>query len=180
MSDMSRTPDSDICMVRGMGVADSVSTSMDSRKFLQPLFVLHAEALLLVDDDQPQIVRVHVAARAAGACPRAPARRLWRSPRASAFCCSGVRKRESTSTVTPEGVEALSLKEVVVLPGQNGGGHQYGTLFAVHHALERRPDGHLGLAEAHIAAEQPVHGLGTLHIVLDHHRCSGAGRRSRS
>ncbi len=56
---------------------------------------------------------------------------------------------------------------LVVLPGQNGGGHQYGALFAVHHALERRPDGHLGLAEAHIAAEQPVHGLGTLHIVLD-------------
>ena len=28
MSDISRTPDSDICMVRGMGVADNVSTSM--------------------------------------------------------------------------------------------------------------------------------------------------------
>ena len=58
---MSRTPDSDICMVRGMGVAESVSTSMTFAQVLQLLFVAHAEALFLVDDDQAQVVRVHIA-----------------------------------------------------------------------------------------------------------------------
>ena len=56
---------------------------------------------------------------------------------------------------------------LVVLPGQDGGGHQNGALLAVGDALEGRPQGHLGLAEAHVAAQQPVHGGLALHVVLD-------------
>ena len=55
----------------------------------------------------------------------------------------------------------------VVLPGQHGGGHQNGGLLVVQHALHHGPEGHLGLAVAHIAAQQPVHGGGPLHIPLD-------------
>ena len=40
-------------------------------------------------------------------------------------------------------------------------------LLAVHHALEGGAQGHLRLAEAHIAAQQPVHGRRPLHVVLD-------------
>ena len=54
-----------------------------------------------------------------------------------------------------------------VLAGQQGGGHQHGGLVAVLDRLEDGPDGHLGLAEADVAADQPVHGLGPLHVGLD-------------
>ena len=54
-----------------------------------------------------------------------------------------------------------------MLPGQDGGGHQDGALLSGGHALEGRPQGHLGLAEAHVPAEQPVHGGLALHVVLD-------------
>ena len=35
------------------------------------------------------------------------------------------------------------------------------------HALKRRAQGNLGLAKAHVAAQQAVHGLGRLHVSLD-------------
>ena len=47
---MSRRPESDICSVRGIGVADSESTSTSSRSCAQQLLLRDAEALLLVDD----------------------------------------------------------------------------------------------------------------------------------
>ena len=53
-----------------------------------------------------------------------------------------------------------------VLAGQQGGGHQHGRLVAVLHGLEHGPDGHLGLAEPHVAADQAVHRLGPLHVGL--------------
>jgi hypothetical protein len=46
---------------------------------------------------------------------------------------------------------------VVVLLRQNGGLHEHGHLPPTHHRLERRPDGHLGFAKAHITTNQPVH-----------------------
>ena len=55
----------------------------------------------------------------------------------------------------------------IVLLGQRRGGYQDGGLLAVQDALHHRPQGHLRLAEAHIAAQQPVHGHGFLHIGLD-------------
>ncbi len=44
-----------------------------------------------------------------------------------------------------------------MLPRQNCGGGKDGALLAAHHALERRPQRHLGFADADIAAEQAVH-----------------------
>ena len=54
----------------------------------------------------------------------------------------------------------------VVLQRQNGGGHQHCHLFAVGCGLEGSPNGDFCLAEAHIAAHQPVHGIAFLHIGL--------------
>ena len=48
---MSRKPSSDMCSVRGIGVAVIVSTSTVWRIGLEPLFDADAEALLFVDDD---------------------------------------------------------------------------------------------------------------------------------
>ena len=59
---MSRMPSSAMCSVRGIGVAESVSTSTVGAQRLEPLLVLHAEALLLVDDDEAEVREAHVLA----------------------------------------------------------------------------------------------------------------------
>ncbi len=56
---------------------------------------------------------------------------------------------------------------LIVLLSKHRGGHQNRRLLSVHDGLHNRPEGHLGFAEAHVAAEQPVHGGGGLHIPLD-------------
>ena len=56
----SRTPVSDMCSVRGMGVAESVSTSTSFFSCLQPLLVAHAEALLFVHHHQPEVGELEV------------------------------------------------------------------------------------------------------------------------
>ena len=58
-------------------------------------------------------------------------------------------------------------ERLVVLLRQDGGGAQHHDLLAVLAALEGRAQGHLGLAEAHVSAEQAVHGLSGLHVGLD-------------
>ena len=55
----------------------------------------------------------------------------------------------------------------IVLPGQDGGGHQDGGLLTVQHALHHGPEGHLRLSVTHVAAQQPVHGHRALHVPLD-------------
>ena len=50
---------------------------------------------------------------------------------------------------------------------QNRCRHEYRHLLAVHSGLVSGTDSHLGLAKAHIAAKQPVHGLFLFHIHLD-------------
>ena len=66
--DMSRTPASAMCSVRGMGVAVSVSTSTSARSCLSRSLWRHAEALLLVDDDQAQVLEAARPSGAGGAC----------------------------------------------------------------------------------------------------------------
>ena len=84
-------------------------------------------------------------------------------PRGSPPAAWGVRNRESSSTFT--GKPSIRAQDgLVVLPGQDGGGHQQRALLAVGDALEGGPQGHLGLAEAHVAAQQPVHGDRPLHV----------------
>ena len=54
-----------------------------------------------------------------------------------------------------------------MLLGQNGRRDKNGRLLSVQNAFHDRPEGHLRLAEAHVAAEQPVHRDRPLHILLD-------------
>ncbi len=58
-------------------------------------------------------------------------------------------------------------ERLVMLAGQDGRGTKDGDLLAVHDRLEGGPDGDLRLSVADVAAEQPVHGRGRLHIRLD-------------
>ena len=57
-------------------------------------------------------------------------------------------------------------KIIVMLLRQHRRGHQNRHLLPVHHTFERRANRHLRLAKSHVAANQPVHRLGPLHVRL--------------
>ncbi len=98
---MSRTPDRLICMVRGMGVAERVSTSMDSRRFLNCSLWATPKRCSSSMITSP---------RSCGFTSRESSRWVPTStatdpsnPARAASCWAGVRKRLSTSTATPKG-----------------------------------------------------------------------------
>ena len=77
------------------------------------------------------------------------------------------RGEEPGEHLDPQRVAGEAVGEgLVVLLGQQRGGHQHGHLLAVLHRLEGSPQRHLGLAEAHVAAHQPVHRVLGLHVAL--------------
>ena len=124
-----------------------------------------AEALFLVHDQQAQILERHVLLQqlvGADEHIHLPRRRAAQR----VFLLLG--RAEPGEHVDIDGKTAESLfRRHIVLPGQNGGRHQHRHLFAVQHTLHGGPQGHLRFTEAHVAAEQPVHGLGRFHIALD-------------
>ena len=85
--------------VRGMGGGGEGEHVGGLAHLLELLLLGHAEALLLVDDDQPQVVELHVFAHqpwvptTMSMLPRFTFRRIW-------SCCLEVRNRESSSTST--------------------------------------------------------------------------------
>ena len=80
-----------------------------------------------------------------------------RSPSTTAFCSFGLRKRESSSTRAGKRAEAVA-EGVEVLLGEHGRRHEHRHLAAVGHGLERGAQRDLGLAVAHVARHEPVHG----------------------
>ena len=129
------------------------------------LFLLrHAEALLFVDDHQAQVVEFHVlgyqpvGAHQIHTAPLHPAKDL-------VLLLGGAEPGEQFHVHR----EALhSAKDgLVMLPGKDGGRHQDGALLPGGDTLERRSQGHLGFAESHVAAQQPIHGYVPFHVVLD-------------
>ena len=57
-----------ISSVRGIGVAVSVSTSTSALQLLDLLLVADAEALLLVDHEQAEVLELRCPRTAAGGC----------------------------------------------------------------------------------------------------------------
>ena len=132
---------------------------------LELLLVLHAKALFLVDDHQAQVLGVHVgrkqAVRADEHINRALGKRLERALLLR-------RRAKAAEHLDLQAKRGKALKEcLVVLLGQNGRGAEHHDLAAGVHALKRCAQGDLGLAKAHVAAQQAVHGLGRLHVRLD-------------
>ena len=129
------------------------------------LLVLHTKALLLVDDHHAQVLGVHIgrkqAVRADEHINRALGKRLERALLLR-------RGTEAAEHLDLQAKRGKTLKEcLVVLLGQNGRGAEHHDLAAGVHALKRRAQSDLGLAETHVAAQQAIHGLGRLHVGLD-------------
>ena len=136
---------------------------------LEALLVGHAEALLLVYDDQSKVLERYVL--------------LYQAVRTDAYVDAALGEAldhgplllprpEAAQHVDSHRVGAQALGEGdVVLLGQHSGRSQDGHLFAVHDGLERRPERHLRLAVPHVSAHKSVHGAGALHVAL--HRDDG-------
>ena len=132
---------------------------------LELFLMLHAKALLLVDDHQAQVLGVHIGrkqtVRADEHIDRALGKRLE---------CALLLRRgtEAAEHLDLQAKRGKALKEcLVVLLGQNGRGAEHHDLAARVNALKGRAQGDLGLAKAHVTAQQAVHGLGRLHVGLD-------------
>ena len=143
-------------------------------QLLDLLLVAHAEALLLVHHQQAEVLEHDVVGQepvgADDDVDLAGAQPLGHLPR--------LRGREEPGQhLDAHGVAGEAVAEgLVVLLGQQRGGHQHRHLLAVLHRLEGGPDGDLGLSEAHIAAHQAVHRVALLHVTLhlgDRHELVG-------
>jgi hypothetical protein len=134
-------------------------------QLLEPFLLGDAEALLLVDDDEPEVLPLHaLGEQRVGADHDVDGAR-------------GEPVEDPTSVLVGdepgqrldldgEAGEAL-LEGLEVLLREDRGGHQHGDLLAVEHRLAGRADRDLGLAEPDVTGEQPVHRQRRLHVALD-------------
>lgn len=134
-------------------------------ELLQLLLVLDAEALFLVDDDQAQVLELRLGGeepvgaddQVDGALSEPFERRLGLG--------LGL---EAAQRPYVDGELGVPLGErAEVLLDQEGRGDEDGDLLAVLDRLEGRAHRDLRLAVADVAADQPVHGHGLLHVLLD-------------
>ena len=82
------------------------------------------------------------------------------------FCSAWLTNRRQHPHRDRERREPLAERDEVLL-GEERRRHEHGDLLALHHGLERRAHGDLGLAEPDVAADEPIHRLGQLHVGLD-------------
>ena len=149
-------PDSASCRVRGIGVAVSVSTCTFALQLLQPLLVLDAEMLLLVDDQEPEVAEFHVLGeqrmRADDDVDAAVGQ-----PRPDPLHVLARHEPRRLLDLDRETLEAR-LERREMLAGEQRGRHDDRHLLAAHRREEGRPQRHFRLAEPDVAADEPVHG----------------------
>ena len=131
----------------------------------QSFLLLHAEAVLLVDDDQAEVVELHALldqlVRADDDVELAVGHVLQRL----GLFLGGAEARQFGDLHRPVGEAVGEILEMLL--GEQRGRHQHRDLLAVHRRDEGGAQRDLGLAEADIAADQPVHRLAGLQVA-DH------------
>ena len=138
---------------------------------LQSFFLLHAETVLFVEDDQAEVVELHVLldqlVRADDDVQLAFGQVLQRLR----HFLGRAEARQLGDLDRPVGEAVGEILEVLF--GQQRGGHQHRDLLAIHHRDEGGAQGDFGLAEAHVAADEPVHRLAGLQV--EQHGFDGGG-----
>ena len=134
-------------------------------QLLYRLFVVDPETLFLVHHEQAQVLELDVAGqqfmRADDDVHRPVGQAVGDRPRFG-------RRQEAGEHLHPDRVIGEAVAEILqVLGSQQRRGHEHGHLLAVLYGLERRPHGHLGLADPHVPADEPVHRDGRFHVRLD-------------
>ena len=131
---------------------------------LELLLVHHPEALLLINHHKAKVLERHVTlhepVRADDNVHRA---RLQLLHDVQLLLLRAIAREQLDAHRV---VRHAFAEGVVMLLRQHGRRHEDGHLLAAHHALERGADGHLRLAEAHVAAHEAVHGLGDFQVML--------------
>ena len=138
---------------------------------LQALLLGHPEAVLLVDDQQPHPGQLHrLGEQLVGADDDVRLALLDTLERGGLPLAGG----EARDELDVHGGVGEAVAEVlVVLAGEQGGGHQHHHLAAGVYGEEGGAHGHLGLAEADVAAHHAVHGPRGGHVA-DHRADGGA------
>ncbi len=140
--------------------------AIDARlHFLQPLLVLYAEALLLVDHQEPQVLEAHVLLQKAVRAHHHVHLALFHGREGLALVLFFHEARHHGHVHGKIGQAFAEILEMLF--GEDGGGRQEGDLLARRHGLEAGAQGYFGLAVAHVAADQAVHGAGAFHVALD-------------
>ena len=132
---------------------------------LHRLFGLHAEALLFVDHQEAEILEHHpVLQQAVRADDTVDLARLEALDDLLGFFVG----EEAAEHLDANRVAGEAVGErVAMLRCQQRGRRQNRDLLSILDGFERRANGDLGFAEAHVATHQAVHRKGALHIDLD-------------
>ena len=157
-------PSNDSASVRGMGVAVRVATSTSARRRLSAPSCCTPKRDALVDDRQAQALELHLLrkelVRADDDIDLAGFQLLHDVGR-----FLGVLKREFRNVDRPVGEPVLEGLEVLL--GEQRRRAQDHDLLLVGDGDERGTQRDLGLAEAHVAADQAIHGLAGGHVGHD-------------
>ena len=127
--------------------------------------MLHAKALLLVDNHQAQIVRIHVC-RKQSVCSYQHIYGSVRKPFKRFFLLSGRDKTRKHAYLQIKRSKSRE-KRLVVLLSQDGSWAQNHNLAGVLARLKRSSQRHLCFAKAHVTAKQAVHRLACFHVQLN-------------
>ncbi len=165
MIEMSRMPASDRWSVRGIGVAERVSTSTSSRSDLSSSFCATPNRCSSSRITSPS--SFGITSRLRTRC--VPMRTSTLPAREVGEGRLGLLRRHEARDhldANREVAEALA-ERVVVLLGEDRGRREQQHLAAVDGHGEGGTHGHLGLAEADVAAHEPVHRPRRLEVLLD-------------
>ncbi len=136
------------------------------RELAYLVLLLDAEALLLIDDEQAEILEFHAALIQYGMGADEDVDLAARDLGERLALLLGRAEAADDIDARQEIPEPLA-ERLEMLLREHGRRHEHRDLLAIHGRLVGRPDGDLGLAEADIAAQQAVHGFRLLHIGLD-------------
>ena len=155
MIERSRTPVSANCKVRGIGVAVSVSTWTSARSDFSRSLCATPKCCSSSTTTRPRSLNL-MALPSSAWVPTTMS--IW--PSAMPFLTRVKLGRRHQPRRLPDlhrkALEALG-EGLGVLARQQRGRHHHRDLLAAHHGGERRAQRHLGLAEADVAADEPVH-----------------------
>ncbi len=121
--------------------------------------------MLLVDDHQPEVLELHVLGQQLVRADDDVDAALGDTADRRRGFLGGAEARQFGELHRPLGEAVAEVLEVLLR--QQRGGHEHRHLLAIGHGDEGGAQRHLGLAEADVAADQPVHRLAGLQV-LDH------------
>ena len=155
MIERSRTPVSASCSVRGIGVALSVSTCTCARNCFSRSLWLTPKCCSSSTIRRPRSLNL-IDLPSSAWVPTTISTLPSVSPFLTCVSSFGGIRREACATLTGK-PRKRSAKVLAVLPRQQRRRHHDRDLLAVERDRERGAQRHLGLAEADVAADQPVH-----------------------